>query len=59
MGLDFFGLKMSVVVKRVTFGEMGLGEWDQRREELESVTMKMGWFEGGFWRYGCFVFLIY
>lgn len=46
---DFFGLKMRVEVKRVSFGEMGLGKWDQRREELESVAMTMGWFDGGLW----------
>ena len=59
MEVDFFGLKMSVVVKKVSFGGMGLGKWDQTREELESVAMTMGWFDGGLWRHGCFLFLVY
>lgn len=46
MEVDFFGVKKRVAVKRASLGEIGLGEWIQRREEVESVAMTVGWLVG-------------
>lgn len=59
MEMDFFGVKMSVEVKRVSLVDMVLEEFEQRKEELESAAMMMGGFGGGLWSHddGCYRFI--